>query len=186
MTVISKVSNFHGFLSLEQEWNSLLKRSVSNSIFLSHEWFKCWWEAYGGEYELFILLCKDEGRLIGISPLMMSKDRLRGFPVKKISFIESSINHSTFIGMDLTGIKILNSSVQDVDFREADLSKADFSGSDLTKSIFGKTILSGADLRRARNYHINPCLNKLTGAKFAMPEALALLYSMDILLDADM
>jgi uncharacterized protein YjbI with pentapeptide repeats len=105
---------------------------------------------------------------------------------KKISFIESAINHSTFIGMDLTGIKILNCSVQDVDFREADLSKADFSGSDLTKSIFGKTILSGADLRRARNYHINPCGNKLTGAKFALPEALALLYSMDILLGEDM
>ena len=90
MAVISKISDFHGFLSLQQEWNSLLKRSVSNSIFLSHEWFKCWWEAYGGESELFILVCKDEGRLIGISPLMMSKDRLRGFPVKKISFIENN------------------------------------------------------------------------------------------------
>ncbi len=104
----------------------------------------------------------------------------------KIDFLESAINHSTFIGLDLTGIKILNCSVQEVDFREADLSKADFSGSDLTKSIFGNTILSGADLSCARNYQITPCVNKLTGAKFTLPEALALLYSMDILLDDDM
>ena len=105
---------------------------------------------------------------------------------KKVSFVESAINHSIFIGLDLTGIKIINCSVHEVDFRESDLTKADFSGSDLTKSIFGNTILSGADLSHARNYQINPCVNKLTGAKFSLPEALALLYSMDILIDEDM
>ena len=105
---------------------------------------------------------------------------------KKVSFVESAINHSTFIGLDLTGIKILNCSVHEVDFRESDLTEADFSGSDLTKSIFGNTVLTGADLSHARNYQIDPCGNKLTGAKFSLPEALALLYSMDILLDEDM
>ena len=104
---------------------------------------------------------------------------------EKVNFVESAIDHSTFIGLDLTGIKILNCSVHEVDFRESILIKADFSGSDLTKSIFGNTIMSGADLSNARNFQINPCANKLTGARFSLPEALALLYSMDILLDQD-
>lgn len=106
-------------------------------------------------------------------------------PKNKIIFAESTINHSTFIGLDLSNIKILNCIVHDVDFREADLTNVDLSGSDLTKSIFGDTILSGADLSQARNYQINPCANKLGGAKFMLPEALGLLYSMDIILDED-
>jgi fluoroquinolone resistance protein len=101
----------------------------------------------------------------------------------RINFAESTINHSTFIGLYLSNIKIINCIVHDVDFRETNLTKADLSGSDLTKSIFGNTILSGADLNQARNYQINPCANKLSGAKFTLPEALALLYSMDIILD---
>ena len=70
----------------------------------------------------------------------------------------------------------------DVDFREADLSQADFAGSDLSESLFVNTDLSEADLSRARNYLIDPGQNVLKGARFSMPEAMSLLYNMDIIL----
>lgn len=97
-----------------------------------------------------------------------------------IGFIRSRISYSTFIGLSLSGIKIIDCAAIEVDFREADLSQADFSGTDLSKSLFKDTNLTGADLSQARNYDIDPGQNVLRGAKFSMPEAISLLYSMDI------
>jgi len=101
---------------------------------------------------------------------------------KSIDFIRSTISHSTFIGLNLKGIQIKECIAVDVDFREADLSQAEFTGTDLSESMFSKTNLSVADLRRARNYNIDPGQNVLKGAKFSLPEAMSLLYNMDIIL----
>ena len=89
--MVDEVKDFSSFLALEKEWNSLVERSQDDTIFLRHEWFKCWWNAYGAEKELLILLVKEDGELIGISPFMISKVRFRGFPIKKISFIENGL-----------------------------------------------------------------------------------------------
>jgi len=97
-------------------------------------------------------------------------------------FFDCVLSHSTFIGIRLKGIQIKKCIANEVDFREADLSKVNFGGTDLDKSIFGSTNLSEADLSSARNYPIDPGNNLLKGAKFALPEAMALLYSMDIIL----
>jgi len=101
---------------------------------------------------------------------------------KPITFIKSAISHCTFIGLSLKGIQIKDSIAIDVDFREADLSRADFSGTDLSESMFKDTNLTESDLSQARNYDIDPGQNVLQGAKFSLPEAMSLLYSMDIIL----
>ncbi len=98
-------------------------------------------------------------------------------------FFDCVLSHSTFIGIGLKGIQIKNCIASEVDFREADLSKVDFSRTDLARSLFGSTTLSDADLSQARNYQIDPGNNNLKGARFALPEAMALLYSMEIIID---
>ena len=97
-----------------------------------------------------------------------------------ISFFKCVLNHSTFIGVPLPGLKVINCSAIDVDFRESNLSKADFTGTDLSDSLFLGTDLTEANFRSSRNYHIDPGKNNITGAKFSLPEAMSLLYSMDI------
>jgi uncharacterized protein YjbI with pentapeptide repeats len=90
------------------------------------------------------------------------------------------LNHSTFLSLPLDGIRILDCQSQDVDYREASLVGADLRGSDFSDSFFIHTDLTRADLRRASNYHISPKTNELRGAKFTLPEAMALLYAMEI------
>jgi len=102
-----------------------------------------------------------------------------------LSFERCALNHSTFIGLTLKDVHFKECIAKEVDFREADLAGADLSGAELEGSLFLKTNLSGADLRGARNYHISPGENTLAGARFALPEALALLYSLDIDLSGD-
>jgi fluoroquinolone resistance protein len=95
-------------------------------------------------------------------------------------FYDCVISHSTFIGLKLKGIQIKNCIANEVDFREADLSKVIFQGTDLAKSLFSNTNLTEADLSQARNYQIDPGSNILKNARFSLPEAMALLYIMDI------
>jgi fluoroquinolone resistance protein len=122
----------------------------------------------------------EDSKLIGVNWTRADWAAARvGSPV---SFLRCALSHSTFIGLGLRGVQIKDCLAVDVDFREADLSGADFSGTDLAQSIFGNTDLTQADLSRARNYHIHPGQNVLRQARFSLPEAMSLLYSMDIIL----
>lgn len=98
----------------------------------------------------------------------------------RINFVDCVISQSTFIGLNLRELQLVRCTATDVDFREADLSRASFANTDLAESIFQNTDLTGADFSRARNYRIDPAQNKISRAKFSLPEALSLLYSMDI------
>ena len=97
-----------------------------------------------------------------------------------IGFARCVISHSTFMGLTLKEIRIVDCRADDVDFRESDLTKADFGGTDLSGSLFGNTNLTGADLSSARNYRIDPRENVITGAKFSLPEAISLLDGLGI------
>jgi uncharacterized protein YjbI with pentapeptide repeats len=95
-------------------------------------------------------------------------------------FERCAVSHSTFLGLSLPELLMRNCIAHEMDFREVDMTRADFTGTDLAKSIFLNTILTEADLSAARNYAIAPHQNILTGARFSMPEALSLLFNMDI------
>ncbi|MBI3152096.1 MAG: GNAT family N-acetyltransferase [Chloroflexi bacterium] len=60
-----------------QEWNDLLKASVSDTPFLRHEYQRAWWEHRGGgEWQdaklVLVSACEDE-KLIGIAPLFIAE-----------------------------------------------------------------------------------------------------------------
>jgi len=103
--------------------------------------------------------------------------------IKTINFKDCVLNYSSFMGLNLNGIHFLNCSLLEVDFSEASLLKADFSGSDLQRTIFRATDLREADFRKARNYSISPQWNNISQTRFSLPEAMALLYAMDIRLE---
>lgn len=100
-----------------------------------------------------------------------------------VRFKNCVLTYSTFIGLTLHELQVIDCVARDVDFSEAVLKGADFSGTDLSESRFTGTDLSGADLSRARNYTIDATLNTLKGAKFSLPEAMSLLYSLDIVIE---
>jgi len=97
-----------------------------------------------------------------------------------IEFNKCALSHSTFLGINLVGFKMRHCEAVNVDFRESNLSGADFTLTDLKDSLFLSTNLEGADLSYARNYQIDPSQNSILKAKFSLPEAMTLLYSMDI------
>jgi CelD/BcsL family acetyltransferase involved in cellulose biosynthesis len=66
---IKTYTELSGFDALAGEWNDLLKRSAFNTLFLTWEWQRTWWE-HLGEGDLFLITMRDdEGHLTGIAPL---------------------------------------------------------------------------------------------------------------------
>jgi uncharacterized protein YjbI with pentapeptide repeats len=123
----------------------------------------------------------ENSKVIGVNWTEAAWGPKKGF-MNSIHFIDCVLNHSTFIGLSLPKIKISRCVAKDVDFSEADLSHADFTGTDLTDTRFAHTNLTEADFTGAKHYSINAALNTLKKTKFSLPEAMALLYGLDIIL----
>lgn len=65
------INSYHdetGFDVLVGEWNGLLHRSAADTIFLTLEFQRTWWQCLG-EGDLIILTVRDGRELVGITPL---------------------------------------------------------------------------------------------------------------------
>ena len=103
--------------------------------------------------------------------------------LNSIRFADSVLNHSTFMGLNLKKMRLTACMARDVDFTEADLTEADCSHTDFTQSRFNNTNLTRADFRGATNYAISAQFNTVKDARFSLPEAMSLLYGLNIRLD---
>lgn len=98
-------------------------------------------------------------------------------------FIDSNISYCSFFGKAIKKAKFKNCTAKETDFSECNLTQADFGGTDLESARFSNTDISHADFKDARNYYIELLHNKVTKAKFSLPEALALLQPFDIIIE---
>lgn len=110
----------------------------------------------------------------------------KGGLFRAVDFDDCSLNYSTFFGLKLPKLKLIKCIAREVDFGEADLTEGVFSHTDFMGSIFMHTDLTKADFVHAVNYTIPVKDNVVKGAKFSLPEAIALLRHLDIeLVDPD-
>lgn len=121
-----------------------------------------------------------DSRLLGVDWTEASWPALGLF--ERIGFERCAISHSTFDGLGLRKIQIVDCVAHNVDFTQADLTEATCTRTDFTESRFLHTNLTEADFRGATNYAIAPHLNVLHKTRFSLPEAMALLYGLDIIL----
>lgn len=99
-----------------------------------------------------------------------------------LHFTECDLSYSTFIGLTLKKMMLTKCVAKDVDFSHTNLTQANCSYTDFFESRFAHTDLTSADFTHAFNYAIDANLNTLKNAKFSLPEAIALLRSMNITL----
>jgi len=60
--------NWEELEPLAERWNQLLARSRSDTIFLTWEWCRAWWKAYGGGRSVFVLTAWQGQELVGVAP----------------------------------------------------------------------------------------------------------------------
>ncbi len=125
-------------------------------------------------------------RFIGVkfsTSLVIGFDWTYASLIEGLEFTGCKINYSNFRLLKLPKIKIENCEAREVQFIETDLSDGIFKNTDFEKSRFFKTDLTNADFRGAKNYSINAYQNTLRKARFSLPEAVALLNGLDIILE---
>ena len=103
--------------------------------------------------------------------------------IEDLEFTNCQINYSNFRLLKLPRIKIIDCEAKEVDFIATDLSGGIFKNTNFENSQFFKTNISGADFSCAKNYTIDVNNNILKKTRFSMPEALALLNGLDIILE---
>jgi CelD/BcsL family acetyltransferase involved in cellulose biosynthesis len=80
---------------LEAAWTSLLNCSPGCSVFQSFPWHVCWWRAFGAPHELFVILGYAGSRLVGIAPMMITRERGPVGQVQRHVHFIGSINHAS-------------------------------------------------------------------------------------------
>jgi uncharacterized protein YjbI with pentapeptide repeats len=105
--------------------------------------------------------------------------------IQWLAFHNCNLSYNTFMELDLERAVITGCVAKEAYFDECNLTDANCTGTDFSDSRFFHTNLTQADFTNARNYFIAAHLNTLKKTKFSMPEALALLHGLDIILDED-
>lgn len=84
-----------------------------------------------------------------------------------VSFARCNLDFARFMKMPLKSTRFDTCSLREAQFGEANLTNASFAECNLDRAVFHRTTLTGADLRTASNYAIDPETNRVAKAKFS-------------------
>lgn len=74
-------------LAMGHEWDALVERAGIDHPFLRHDWVCSWWECFGSGKELYVVAVRAGEQLIGLAPLMRTRSRMYGLPVRRLELI---------------------------------------------------------------------------------------------------
>jgi CelD/BcsL family acetyltransferase involved in cellulose biosynthesis len=84
---VEEVTDLATFQALDREWNETVSRAGIPHPFLRHEWVRTWWDAFGADKRLHILVVRAAGRIIAIAPLMRENTQMYGLTVRRLQFL---------------------------------------------------------------------------------------------------
>ena len=85
---IERIDDIAGFQSLEEEWTRLVEETENATVFQTYEWLFTWWRVFGAAKELYLLVVRESGRVIGIAPLMID---MKG-PFRIVEFLGNGLS----------------------------------------------------------------------------------------------
>jgi CelD/BcsL family acetyltransferase involved in cellulose biosynthesis len=91
------VSSTQEFRELHDEWDALLASSLSDCVFLTHEWLFTWWKHLSDGRELSIIAVRDDGKLIGVLPLAKRAAQYTRMMPRVLEFVGTGIIGSDYL-----------------------------------------------------------------------------------------
>ena len=88
-TSVDVVSDPAVFEGMEGEWNDAVERASVPHPFLRHEWLRTWWECFGGDARLHIVIVRSGRRILAIAPLMYDTTWMYGVPVRRVRLLQN-------------------------------------------------------------------------------------------------
>jgi uncharacterized protein YjbI with pentapeptide repeats len=97
-----------------------------------------------------------------------------------VSFTHCLLNYVLFLKNDLKKTSFKNCEIKEASFIECNLTYSSFDDCNLEDTLFDQNNLENANFSTARNYRINPLVNRIKKASFSLSEIAGLLYQFDI------
>lgn len=98
----------------------------------------------------------------------------------ELEFHHCILNDSSFFGLTLNELVLVECKLHDADFREGNFADSTMTYCDFTHSLFMGTNLRNVDFTESTGYAIDVFKNQLEGARFSRFEAMSLLESLGI------
>ncbi|WP_375436201.1 pentapeptide repeat-containing protein [uncultured Hymenobacter sp.] len=118
----------------------------------------------------------DGCKLLGL-PFHACRDLLFG-----VHFNQCQLDYASFQGKVMPNTRFVNCSLRAADFTQTDLSNAVFQECGLLDAVFSATKLNGADFVTARDVRLDPELNQLRQARFALHSLPGLLFKYELVI----
>lgn len=83
------INDYQTFARLEPAWNETIERAGLPHPFLRHEWLRTWWDSFGGDRLLNVMVVRAGRKVIGLAPLMLERARMYGVPVRRVQFLHN-------------------------------------------------------------------------------------------------
>jgi uncharacterized protein YjbI with pentapeptide repeats len=128
------------------------------------------------DYSRFLRSKFEECKLIGVNWARVGQ-------IQWIAFHNCNLSYATFMELDLSKAVLTHCLAKEATFAETNLTEANCAHTDFTDCRFIHTNLTKADFRGAHSYAIAADQNTLKQTKFSLPEAIALLDGLDIILE---
>lgn len=87
MIEVVEVDSFEQLSEYGQQWNKLLQNSDTNVVFLTYEYCRSWWEIFGKDREILVLLAQKDSEVVGIAPLTITTTHGLGRTVSVVEFL---------------------------------------------------------------------------------------------------
>jgi len=71
---------------LQPRWNTLLERTSNSTVFQSFEYLQCWWQHFGGDRRLYIIVA-ERGDSLAIAPMQVVRSPWLGAKLPCLTFI---------------------------------------------------------------------------------------------------
>ncbi|GGG40417.1 pentapeptide repeat-containing protein [Hymenobacter glacieicola] len=86
----------------------------------------------------------------------------------RVHFDRCQLDYASFTGKAMPHTRFVDCSLREASFTQTDLTDAVFQNCQLERAVFLHTKLSGADFRTAHNVLLDPEVNELKNARFAL------------------
>ena len=84
---VEVVQDLNRFNAIAPECDRLVDRSGVDRVFVSHAWFRTWWEAFGAGNDLHIVTVRSGGQLVAAAPMMRTREGVYGIKAQTLQSI---------------------------------------------------------------------------------------------------
>src|SRR6266542_2183553 len=105
---IRLIEQFAALRPYREEWDRLALQSPTSTVFQTFEWLESWWDVFGDQYRLRVLLGFEGDTLVAVAPLVSSGKRMFGRQMTCLEFAASTrADYADFLYRDPRSLREL-------------------------------------------------------------------------------